>query len=327
MAETERCHALVELREIVDRITPTLGSSRAEQVRWVAGELERAVTYDVLPDGCCRNLASLFSELSLARYFRAADADDLRATGRRHTCQPSEHSAGVRRSTVTLIASAAGLHPRLPQGPQAPLRDPLTSQQRDAVWRFVSSGVTPTGSKPSSRNVMIRLCAAVGVVMDTGARSGELTSIQLPELAADLSHVTITRRPQRGARVYSETLALSQATQGALRHWLQLRDRLVAGLGGSTPTALWVSVCGGGRSHSGTTTARTRPGLPILPDVLRVQYASTTAALNGTHAGDPAWVMLPRRMEVLRRASTPNKHNPAGQTASWSSESNAATAA
>jgi integrase len=149
------------------------------------------------------------------------------------------------------------------------------------------------------------MLALLGVVLDTGARAGELTALTVDDLPEDLSTVRIERRPQArsSAPAQVESLALSDSTRAALRRWLALRTEIVAALQGTT-RALWVSLrpnhAGLAREDGGSVPRP--PGMPLQPRGLARAYTRAVDEANALLADTPGWSPLPRRLEQLRRS-------------------------
>ncbi|MFC5070118.1 hypothetical protein ACFPN0_00580 [Kitasatospora cinereorecta] len=101
----------------------------------------------------------------------------------------------------------------------------------------------------------MRMLAMAAIVLDTGARVGEMRAIRLEDLSPALEEVRIVRRP-RNARpndpVSVEVYPLRRSTRAALQRWLLVRRLLMVDVTG-TADALWVSVRG---NHGGTVTPR-----------------------------------------------------------------------
>ncbi|MFE0683446.1 hypothetical protein ACFW17_21875 [Streptomyces sp. NPDC058961] len=224
------------------------------------------------------------------------------------------------------IADAAHVALVLPPVSGKPvLNPPASRQQRQSLWRLVTAypEILPRGSV--RWRVMVRLAAVVALVLDTGARTGELVRLTTGSLAPDLSTVTIVRRAQGGGSV-TETVPLSPSTQLALRRWLEIRDEVVGALTGDVK-ALLVTVHGGGPQPADHHGPRP-PGLPLSDDSLRGWYAATVAKLNEETAGQYGWwEPMPRTLEALRRG-VGGKTDAAGTALTGSgTEANTATAA
>jgi integrase len=151
----------------------------------------------------------------------------------------------------------------------------------------------------------VRLFAIIGVVLDTGARVGELAALTMTDLAEDLSTVRMVRKPQARSTsaAVEERIRLSEGTRAALRGWLAVRDELVRPLNG-TPKALWVSVSPNhaGRLSTDGDALRRPPGMPLMPRGMQRAYSRAVVEANVQLAGTPGWEPLPHRFEQLRRA-------------------------
>lgn len=286
--------ALGELADVVQRLGASVSRERGKQLRWVHGEVRRAVESGLLPelaDG--GTLADLYRPDVLDTFLAAADADELRGRAREVTAGPSERSARHRREVLGLLAREAGVEAEVPRLTDPPPRETLTADQVENVWRFVASEPWRTDPASARHRMLVRLCALVAVVLDTGARSGALVAMDAADLAEDLSTATVGE----------ETFVLSERTRRALRSWLSVRADMVARLAGTPPRALWVTVHGGGRREGNTMPPIS--GTPLAARTVQEQYAAATRRANGERHGEPGWVMLPRRLDLLRRSANP----------------------
>lgn len=298
--------ALADLDQITAELAarPEVSAARARQLRWVAGELRRAARRDEFPAAARASLAELFAATAVGRYLDLAERGELR---RRAVAEPSRASAAsmrVRADCLEILARAAGLPVPAPERPPVPEPKPTVgARQRSILRRHLAEQADRRGADAGR----VRLLALIGVVLDTGARAGELCALHLGDLADDLTTIRVERRPQ--ARSVSpptaEVLALSAPARAALRRWLPVRAELVAAVQG-TATALWVSVRG---NHAGVPGAdgralRRPPGMPLMPRGLARAYTRTVVRLNAEMAGQPGWTPLPYRLEQLRRAIT-----------------------
>ena len=283
--------ALDELADVVRSLGAHVSEERRKQLRWVQGEVCRAVEGGLLP--AVSSLADLYRPDVLDAFLAAADADELRGRKREVTAGPSERSARHRREVLGLLAREAGVEAEVPRLPDPPPREILTPEQVEHVWRFVASEPWRVDRSSARHRMLVRLCALVAVVLDTGARSGALVAMTTADLAEDLSTATVGE----------ETFALSERARRALRSWLSVRADMVARLAGTPPRALWVTVHGGGRREAGTMPPIS--GTPLAARTVQEQYAAATRRANGERHGEPGWVMLPRRLDLLRRSANP----------------------
>jgi len=280
----------------------TISAARARQLRWVAGELTHALTRDDFPAPARTDLRALFAAETIAAYLDLAQRGQLRARTAGGDGHSTPASMRIRRDCLQLLAQAAGVPAELPERPPMPALHQVIDPWRRSVFHH---HLEQAAHRFTAGDARIRLLAMIGVVLDTGARAGELCALQVGDLTDDLSAVRIVRRPQ--ARSTSAPtiahLALSTPTRAALRHWLAVREGLVAPLQGGKK-ALWVSVRA---NHAGVLdehgAARLRPpGMPLQPRGLARSYTRAVAELNADMAGQPGWQPMPRRLEQLRRA-------------------------
>ncbi len=285
-----------------------VSAARLRQLRWVAGELRRAVELPGFPDPPSDGgaLAALLSPAPVTAYLTAADRGELRRRAAAGPGASTLASRRVRLDCLRMIAAAGGCPP-VDERPDMPApHQVVAARERGELRRYLAEHASHAGANASR----VRLLALVGVVLDTGARAGELCAMRLPDLAPDLSTVVVTRRPQ--ARSVNEPtverVPLSGPTIGALRHWLAVREGLVAGVQGGK-SALWVSVRGNhaGVLEPGGAARRRPPGMPLRPRGLARAYTKAIVALNQELAGAPGWRPLPRQLERLRRAIHPEQ--------------------
>jgi integrase len=277
----------------------TTSPSRARQLRWVAGELRRALDHKDLAD-LEPDVRTLFTEAALGRYLALARAGELRVAPYR-TTSPSPASERVRLDCLGLLAAELGLTMPSVARPSMPdLRTPVPIPQQRAMWARLDEVASQAHSSPARS----RLLAMVGVVLDTGARAGELCAIHVDDLAPDLATVRFHRRPQaqRVREPVLELLPLSPGTQVALRHWLADRHDIVSRLQGSV-SALWVSVRGNHAERPDGSSVPRPAGMPLHTRGLRRAYERAVDDLNMDLAGTPGWDPLPSRLEQLRRGA------------------------
>jgi hypothetical protein len=214
-----------------------------------------------------RNLRRLLADDVLPSYVQLAESGALRkrevlVDGERLRPPTAAATNAARLGCLGLLRQAVDLPP-LDLAPAEPVElrptpepDRLVALRRrlgDDLGRSLSDG-------------QVRFTAVVSMVLDTGARSGELVDQHLAHLSEDHSCVSLVRRPQHSTadEPDGETLPLSALSRAALERWLPIRAYLVAGLQGSA-TALWVSLF---RNHAGVLddygNATERPaGMPL----------------------------------------------------------------
>ena len=104
----------------------------------------------------------------------------------------TDASMRIRADCLKLLGEAAAIPVDVADRPGLPqLRDTVDGPSRDQLRHYLASRVRPTG--PPGRT---RLLAMVGVVLDAGARVGEMCAMTLTDLADDLSTLRVERHPQ-----------------------------------------------------------------------------------------------------------------------------------
>jgi len=275
--------------------------SRARQVRWVAGELRRALAHEDMAD-LDATVDGLFTGPALNRYLTLARDGALRVAPYRRTT-PSPASERVRLDCLALLAAELGRPMPEVERPLTPvLRDTVPHRQQRTMWSRLDQLSRERHSTPGRT----RLLSMVGIVLDTGARAGELCAMHIADLSPDLSSLRLHRRPQarRVSEPELERQSLCPSTQVALRYWLEEREAIVSRLDGSV-SALWVSVRGNHVTSDSGATIRRPAGLPLHPRGLRRAYERAVDELNVDLAGTAGWVPLPSRLEQLRRGTAP----------------------
>lgn len=306
-----RYPAIHQLRPAIRTVRKSFAASRHVQLNWVVTELAAAMDLDDIPAEARDDARQLVTEDVLLLFLQRADADAYRPRHRTITKGPSVHSGRVRRTVLRHISRAYGQPVKLDNPRQPPPRDDLpTPHQRAGLWSFVASSslyATTTGRRRS----LIRLAAIIGVVLDTGARSGEVAHITTTDLDPDLWHITLTIRPQGGGQGEPERVRfkLSEKTRNALKYWLAVRKDLTAHHEGGEVTALWVTVRAGGWSGRSTPGRLPRPvhtvGMPLSRKSLTMQYMQAVNWLNEHRYPDPTWTPIPNTIERLRLTSNP----------------------
>ncbi|MFE5532479.1 tyrosine-type recombinase/integrase, partial [Embleya sp. NPDC056538] len=181
----------------------------------------------------------------------------------------------VRLDCLGILARAGEAVVDLPERPAMPEpKVPVGLRQRSHLSSRLAAHAERTGVDPGP----LRLYAVIGVVLDTGARLGELCAMRLDDLSAGGESVVITRRPR--ARSVSPPVTRAEppspSTRKALRNWLDVRTLLVRRVQG-TATALWVSV----RTHP------TGPaGIPPIADVATARAAALIRRIASDNARD-----------------------------------------
>lgn len=287
--------AMVAAGEVTSR-------AREKQLRWVVGELGRAVGRDGMPKTAGVRLPVLLGRQSLTAYLDLAQQGVLRQMPVEHPGRASAASMQTRRHCLGILGDAAGVRVVVPVRHLPDLHrlhDTVPEGQQRELFRRLAGLAAAAPSSP----LRGRLLAVVGVVLDTGARLGELCAMTVDDLAEDLGTLRVARRPQNAAHMPPVVgrVELSDATRIAVTHWLEFRRDLVALATGGEVQALWVSVQSNHIDIDGFSVARSA-GLPLMPSGMLRAYGRGVRALNGDMAGQPGWSPLPTRLEQLRRA-------------------------
>lgn len=304
MTSSGRITALEQLDRALLSVTSRdeTSSARARQLRWVAGELRRAIVRDGFPAEARASLAALFAAEPMSVYLDLAKRGDLRTRTTAGNTVSTVASIRVRMDCLEILARAGKVPVFLPERPaMQELKTPVGARQRSLLQGWLEAAA----DRPGADAGRVRLFALVGTVLDTGARAGELCALKIGDLGPDLDTVTVVRKPQARsvAPPTTEVHELTAPTRAALKHWLDVREELVREVHG-TAKALWVSVRG---NHAGVLDAeghaRLRPaGMPLMPRGLARAYTRTVVQVNADMVGQPGWEPLPYRLEQLRRA-------------------------
>ncbi|NUS42254.1 MAG: tyrosine-type recombinase/integrase [Mycobacteriaceae bacterium] len=293
-----------DLQLVLQRAGRARSAARLRQLRWVAGELMLAREHPEFPDSARASVRTLLEPAASATYLELARDGALRRRRTAGNPHATDASMRIRVDCLRLLREAAAVtvdevdRPEMPQ-----LRATVDGPSRSRLRDYLAAHSGP--SAPPGR---VRLLAIVGVVLDTGARVGEMCAMTVHDLAADRASLLVERRPQArtAAPAESETVHLSTGTRVALGHWLDVRAQLVDPLEGGKD-ALWVSVRA---NHAGAPNAAgvpipRPPGMPLRPRGLQRAYTRAVTEANGALLGAPGWQPLPHRFEQLRRAVIP----------------------
>lgn len=313
--------AVGQVEAAVDGLCAEEGTSaaRARQLRWVAKELRIASAHpDFDPGGPLHTARDLLAPQSLTSYLRLARLGELRQrptnTG---DGTSSASSMRIREDCLRLICERLSVPLVINERAEIPTpREMVDSPTRSQLRAYL----VKRAETPPTRAGHVRLLAIIGVVLDTGARVGELCALRVEDLdtTGPAPILTVVRKPQ--ARLVSEPvtehIALSPGTRAALRNWLATREEIIDSLHLGVKS-LWVSVAG---NHAGLPAADghavKRPaGMPLRPRGLQRAYTRAVVELNVELAGSPGWRPLPYRLEQLRRAVQSEREEKAGAAA------------
>lgn len=323
MKKPDVLEELPELQEAVDAVCEKAPSdARRRQIRAHARELVRALKHPEHPLTVADDLADVLDRESLQKYERLALVGELRDRGEKRPT--SEATAMVRSGVMVLLQRELGLEVHhLRQLEQLPGKEPVDVVRRERLrvslqtlsdvigkgtgWS-VERGLL-TGDYP----LRVRMLAMASVVLDTGARVGELCALRLEDLSPSLEEIRVRRRPQNArpdTPVAVEVYPLRRATRAALKRWFLVRRLLMTEVTGGADW-LWVSVRG---NHGGVVAEDVEPeyrpaGTALQPRGVARSYTRTVTKVNIDLAGTEGWEPLPVRMEQLRRGvAAPELH-------------------
>lgn len=300
MSSMVKIHATVrQLDALADGLEAAVSAPRARQLRMTVRQLERAIGAGVMPKGSKSQLAAVFSPRGIDRFLDGAASGAFRDDPGRG--ELSWSALATLRDCLKILGGAAGFTglvlPRVYRE-RLDLKPPVPAPQRAALYRkladMAAAGPLRGDGTMLSFEDRTRLLAMVAVVLDTGARSTELSGMRLDDLGEGEETLTVRRSPQNATHLppVVDEAWLRDGTRVAVRHWLAVRDELVAPLEGAK-TALWVSL----RAHHNAPI-----GMPLRPRGVQRAYARGVAALNTLMAGEHGWEPLPTTLEQLRRS-------------------------
>lgn len=286
----------------VDALAGEVSASRARQLRMVVGMWDLAL--DGWPEDAPapgRAAGDLFAEPVLRAFWGMAAAGRLRTRGDGAARPLPPATRRVVRDCLGILADVVvpGREMWLPEIAQPRPKATVPSGQLGVLYRKLADMASdaPVERAGVSLSVQdrVRLLAMVAVVLDTGARSGELETMRMQDLAEGEGELLVHRVPQNGDHLaYDDVCALREGTRVALRRWLRVRAGLVAALEGAPPRALWVSL----RANQW----QPAPGFALRAQGIQKAYARGAVALNGLMAGREGWEPLPTTLEQVRRA-------------------------
>jgi integrase len=324
-----------------------VSEQRAKQLWMVVGMYDRAVGRSGEGRFPTRSAAELFQPQVLRRFWALAIAGGLRHWTKDVGKPLPVPTRRTVRDCLKILARLVvpGQQPELPVLEDAEPKPTVDPRQLTAVYRelvdLAGEGPLELDGRGIRAQERARLLAMVSVVLDTGARVGELERMNVDDLGPGLSEVRVVRRPQRAGKGYEEVafrLGIAQSTvskvmagQDArashqLAHDIRREVEEVQGAGPrveryelshAARVALrrWLDVrkslvaeIEGGKSALWVTVIQSKagpPGVRIRAQGLGQSYARGVQVLNWLMAGRPGWEPLPVRMEQLRRAVDP----------------------
>ncbi|AWZ10538.1 MULTISPECIES: site-specific integrase [unclassified Streptomyces] len=304
-----------ELQEAVNAVCEEAPSdARRRQIRAHARELVRALQHPSHPRSVGDDLADIFDLESLRAYEKLALEGELRDRGAKRPT--SEATAMVRSGVMALLQRELGLEVHyLRQLKELPRKEPVDVARREQLRESLVTLSDYVGRRTHwsvEGGLMehgyprwVRMLAMASVVLDTGARVGELCALRLEDLSPALGEVRIRRHPQNArpdSPVSAEVYPLRRATRAALQRYLLVRRMLMNDVTGGADW-LWVSVRG---NHGGVVAEGVEPEYRPAGTTLQARgtgraYSATVTRVNIDLGGTPGWSPLPVRMEQLRR--------------------------
>ncbi|WP_329125981.1 hypothetical protein [Streptomyces sp. NBC_01353] len=323
-----------------------VSAERGRQLWMVVGMFGRAVEREEMPDRARRTAAQLFTRPSLRAFWGLAEAGELRHLEKDVGKPLPVATLRIVRDCLGILAGLVVPEKAvwLPVVEQPELKATVPARDRAALYRgladMASAGPLERDGIGMSGAERARLLAMVGIVLDSGCRSGELAALRLADVVSGERAVGVRRRPQkappgrveeiaalaevhpsavvaiRTGHVHQRSEAVRQRVLAAIREleplpeveWYPLRD--------GTRVALrrWLEVreqvvealpLEGGRSALWVTLRASKagpPGITLQAGSVRKTYAKGVTALNFVMAGRYGWSPLPTTMEQLRRA-------------------------
>ncbi|KPI31365.1 hypothetical protein OV320_2581 [Actinobacteria bacterium OV320] len=324
-----------------------VSEGRARQLWMVVGMYARAVGREEMPKRSSREVAQLFTPPAVRAFWGLAVAGELRHWEKDAGKPLPVATLRTVRDCLKILAAVAvpGRRVKLPVVEDAELKPTVDPRQLTAVYRelvdLAGEGPLELDGRAIRAQERARLLAMVSVVLDTGARVGELERMNVDDLAPGLGEVRVTRRPQHSDRGFEEVayrLGVAQSTVSKVmagetqrashqlvhdirremeafraegprveRYALSEASRVAVGRWLDVRDGL-VAGIEGGKSALWVTVLQSKagpPGIRIRAQGLGQSYGRGVNVLNWLMAGRPGWEPLPVRMEQLRRAVDP----------------------
>ena len=201
---TDRVPASVrQLDALVARLAGGVSEERARQLRMVAGMYGRAVGRDEMPVRAGRSVSQLFTGPALKAFWELAAAGELRHRAEDVGKPLPLSTLRTVRNCLAILAEAAvpGREVWLPVLGSPELKPTVTSAEQATLYRrladMAAEGPLERDGSGLSFEDRTRLLAMVAIVLDTGARSGELAAMRVDDLGEGEATVQVRRRPQR----------------------------------------------------------------------------------------------------------------------------------
>ncbi|MFD8384260.1 helix-turn-helix domain-containing protein [Streptomyces sp. NPDC059679] len=203
-----------QLDALVDQLAPAMPSTqRVRQLRMVAGMYGRAVGREEMPVRAGRSMSQLFTGPALKAFWELAAAGELRHRAEDQGKPLPLSTLRTVRNCLSILAEAAapGRDVWLPVLGSAELKPTVTSAEQATLYRrladMAAEGPLERDGSGLSFEDRTRLLAMVAIVLDTGARSGELAAMRVDDLGEGEATLGVRRRPQRGRGPRVEEIA------------------------------------------------------------------------------------------------------------------------
>ncbi|MGY0065128.1 LacI family DNA-binding transcriptional regulator (plasmid) [Streptomyces sp. LZ34] len=196
--------AIRQLDALVDQLGAGVSAQRARQLRMVAGMYGRAVGRDEMPVRAGRSVSQLFTGPALKAFWGLAAAGELRHRAQDVGKPLPLSTLRTVRNCLSILAGAAvpGREVWLPVLGSPELKPTVTSAEQATLYRrladMAAEGPLERDGSGLSFEDRTRLLAMVAIVLDTGARSGELAAMRVDELGEGEATIDVRRRPQKG---------------------------------------------------------------------------------------------------------------------------------
>ncbi|MDX3232908.1 LacI family DNA-binding transcriptional regulator [Streptomyces sp. ME19-01-6] len=193
-----------QLDALVDQLAAGVSANRAKQLRMVAGMWGRAVGREGMPVRAGRSVGQLFTTPALKAFWGLAAAGELRHRAEDVGKPLPLATQRIVRDCLGILAEAAvpGREVWLPALDNVPPRPTVTPAEQAVLYRkladMAASGPLARDGTGLSFEDRTRLLAMVAIVLDCGARSGELAAMRLDDLGKGMETIAVRRRPQKG---------------------------------------------------------------------------------------------------------------------------------
>ena len=202
-----------QLDVLVDQLVAGVSGQRAKQLRMVAGMWGRAVGREEMPGRAGRSLGQLFTTPALRAFWSLAAAGELRHRAEDVGKPLPLTTQRTVRDCLGILAEAGvpGREVWLPTLPEAKPKSTVTPAEQAVLYRkladMAAGGPLERDGTGLSFEDRTRLLAMVAIVLDSGARVGELAAMRLDDLGEGLETIAVRRRPQKGRGQRVEEIA------------------------------------------------------------------------------------------------------------------------